>query len=742
MAELDAITLEVLRHRLMMINDEQGRTASRLSGSPVVYEAKDFNSALLTPAGDSLFIGVYMTRLSLCLSAAVKTVIERFGDTLPFRDGDAWVTNDPWAGAVHMNDILMFAPIFHGDTLVAWTGLAMHEVDVGGPNPGSFTVGTPDVYGEAPLLPPMKMIDAGVVRPDVEAMITRNSRTAQLNGLDIRARVAAISRTRQRMAEVIAEYGLDALMETQRRIIELTGASFSRRLRSLPDGSWRAQAFIDHDGNENRLYRIRLAMTKRGDRLSFDFTGTDKQARGAINCTRVGLDSGVFSAILPLLCYDIPWSPAGVMPHVEIVSEEGTINNARHPAAVSMATVQATFATSHVTYAAIAKMIAASGLKDEIQANWMPAWHGITLGGSHADGRPFTAVLLDTTGGGGARATRDGVDAAGVAGAPAMAIGNVETYEKENPILYVWRSLAADTCGHGLTRGGAGMQSLIVPHGVGGPAVLTNISHGVSQPESPGLLGGGPCSVQLRLLLRDARLAEAFAARTVPASLQQVECARTDTLEAKQRTLLQPSDAVLTVCAGGAGYGDPLLRDPDAVAKDVDAGLLGERVAREVYGVALLDRHGGKTADDLATSALRRQIRARRLAEGQPVERVAEGAAKASGRKVGAVGDALDVFEAAEGAVFACASCQHPLSPVDKDPKSGALWREIGMTILSDWNRYGLVDEISVREFFCPSCAHLIAVQVGLKDDPPLMDMSLDAQSLVGGAGVRKTAAE
>ena len=236
MTQIDAITLEVLRHRLMMINDEQGRVASRLSGSPVVYEAKDFNSALLTPNGDSLFIGVYMTRLSLCLSAAVKTVIERFGTVMGFKDGDAFVTNDPWAGAVHMNDILMFAPIFHGERLVAWTGLAMHEVDVGGPNPGSFTVGTPDVYGEAPLLPPMKIIDAGVLRPDVEAMVSRNSRTSALNALDIRARIAAINRTRQRIAEVIAEYGLDTLMEAQSRIIafRVSGARSEKRAGRSP----------------------------------------------------------------------------------------------------------------------------------------------------------------------------------------------------------------------------------------------------------------------------------------------------------------------------------------------------------------------------------------------------------------------------------------------------------------------------------------------------------------------------
>ena len=724
MTTIDPITLEVLRHRLMMINDEQGRVASRLSGSPVVYEAKDFNSALLTPAGESLFIGVYMTRLSLCLSAAVKTVIARFGASMGFKSGDAFVTNDPWAGAVHMNDILMFAPIFHGDTLVAWTGLAMHEVDVGGPNPGSFTVGTPDVFGEAPLLPPLKMIDAGEIRPDVEAMIIRNSRTSQLNGLDLRARIAAINRTRQRIAEVIAEYGLDTLMEAQRRIIALTGASFARRLRALPDGRWLTQGFIDHDGNENRFYRIKLAMTKAGERLTFDFTGTAPQARGAINCTRVGLESGVYSAILPLLCYDIPWSPAGLTPYVEIVSEEGTINNARHPAAVSMATVQATFATSHVSYAAISRMIACSPLGDEIQANWAPAWHGMTMAGKSAGGRPFTAVLLDATGGSGARGTKDGLDAGGLAGAPAMAIGNVETYEKENPILYVYRSLATDTGGHGLTRGGAGMQAMIVPHGNEGPIDLTALTHGVSQPESPGLFGGTPSSVQVRLVLRQTDLADRFARHEVPTREDGISSARVDVLAAKQRTLLDPADAVLTVCAGGAGYGDPLQRAPALVARDVAASRVSRRAANDVYGVVLAD-DVGLAVDEVATAQRRKAIRADRLAKSRPVSAVVRMAPDGQAVPRGHAGQAMRIVSWRGREWYTCKSCDHPLSELAEDPKTGALWREVPMAIYSDWNRFGAAEAVRVREFCCPSCAHLIAVQVALEDDPIMLDQFL-----------------
>jgi N-methylhydantoinase B len=725
-SDVDPITLEVLRHRLMMINDEQGRVAAQLSGSPVVYEAKDFNSALLTAGGDSLFIGVYMTRLSLCLSAAVKSAIERFGISMGFHEGDAFVTNDPWAGAAHMNDILMFAPIFHGGRLVCWTGLAMHEIDVGGPNPGSFTVGTPDVFGEAPLIPPIKLIDAGKMREDIEALVIRNSRTSQLNGLNMRARIAAINRTRQRIAEVIEEYGLNAVMEAQTRILQLVQASFSRRLRALPDGRWVSEGFLDHDGNNNTLYRIHLDLTKRGDRLIFDFTGTDPQAAGAVNCTRVGLESGIFSAVLPMLCYDIPWSPGGIMPLVEIVSEPGTINNALHPAAVSMATISATFATAHVAFGAIAKMISCSELRDEIQANWAPAWQGAAMAGRWRGGRGFTTVFLDNTGGSGARAEQDGLDAGGLPGAPAMAIGNVETYEKENPVLYVYRKFAHDSGGCGLNRGGVGTQSLIIPHGNEGPIDVTVMTHGASQPEAQGLFGGYPSSVQVRLMFHDTDLSALFAQRKVPDSVNDVACGRLEPLSAKQRALLNPGDALLILCAGGGGYGDPLLRKPNRVFQDVLDGLVDRETASSIYGVAFSGSGANLEVDADSTQALRKFILDRRLAEGIPVS--PGWRAPASPQQTGlakAIGQAAMLVENGSRRVFVCAGCRHPLAEGKEDPKSGAIWRQLPIEVASPWNRFGLTDEIVLREFCCPACAHLIGVQVARKNDPLLLDTFL-----------------
>ena len=724
MNRLDPVTFEVLRHRLWMINDEQGRVAAQVSGSPAVYEAKDFNSSLLTPDGDSLYVGVYTTRLSLCLNFAVRSVLEKFSGDIGIEDGDAFVTNDPWCGAAHMNDIVMVAPVFHGGRIVAWTGLAMHETDVGGPNPGSFTVGTKDVFGEPPLMPTVKMIERGRIRSDIEALVIRNSRTSAVNGLNVRARIAAINRTRERIDEMIGEYGVETFMALQEEIFELVRDSFARRLKAMPDGTWRAEGFLDHDGNTNVLYRIRLSMTKLGNRLTFDFTGTDRQAPGSVNCTRVGLESGVVSAVLPMLCYDMPWSPGALMPMIEFVSEEGTINNARHPAGVSMATVAATMAAQHVAAQTIAKMLACSPLaSSEAQANWAPAWQGSTMAGQFADGRPFTAVLLDQSGGGGARAWRDGPDTGGLPGTPAMGIANVETYEKEYPILYVYRRQSCDTGGAGARRGGVGTEAMIVPHGNCGPIDLTVLTHGASQPEAQGLYGGYPSSVQVRLLARSAGIRGMFRSGTMPDGAADFVAENGAALEAKQRTLMHEDDALIIACAGGGGYGDPIKRDPEAVLRDVADGLCSIDIARKIYGAVLTGSRTGRLAvDPGATERRRAEIRAERLS-GADVPASPE--TVDGGEAAGAVGMAFDVVDTGNGRHFACAECGRGVSGLSRDPKTGTVERRVRIDTASPWNRYGLTDQVEIREYACPACAHLFAVDVRLRDEPPLLDTSL-----------------
>ena len=375
-------------------------------------------------------------------------------------------------------------------------------------------------------------------------------------------------------------------------------------------------------------------------------------------------------------------------------------------------------------------MLACSDLAgSEAQANWSPAWQGATLAGRHEDGRPFTAVLLDQGGGGGARAWKDGPDTGGLPGTPAMGIANVETYEKEYPILYVYRRQSRDTGGAGRYRGGVGTETMLVPHRADGPIDLTLLTHGASQPEAQGLYGGYPSSVQVRALLRGADIRARFRQGEIPAGLEDAACEALEPQPAKTRTVVNQDDAWVIACAGGGGYGDALLRPPQAVADDIEAGLCSREVAEAVYGVAL-DGEGG--VDAAATGAARQAIRARRLAEGRRFAEAypdraapASGAPRASGAPVAAIGQAVTVAERGGPLWYDCRACRHPLAPVEADPKTGALVRAVPMEMLSPWNRFGLTGEIAVNEYVCPGCAHLLSVEVRRAGDPPLLDTEL-----------------
>jgi N-methylhydantoinase B len=259
------------------------------------------------------------------------------------------------------------------------------------------------------------------------------------------------------------------------------------------------------------------------------------------------------------------------------------------------------------------------------------------------------------------------------------------------------------------------------------------MTHGASQPEAQGLFGGYPSSVQVRLALREANLQTLFARRRIPSRLEDLPDASVEPLAAKQRLRLEANDAVLTVCAGGGGYGDPLARSPHSVLADVEDGLVSSAAALAIYGVVLVpDESSRLEVDDAATAGERTAILARRISEGQPVRPVGSKEQEpvdppdaTRWAVVGAVGAAAQIIASGGLRLFACQRCEHVLSPADANPKTGSLSRDVPMEVLSAWNRYGLTGEIRVREFCCPACGHLLAVEVAPKEDPILFDISL-----------------
>jgi N-methylhydantoinase B len=722
---LDPVTFEVIRHRLWAINDDQARMGARLSGSFIVYEGYDFNAALVTADGRGLYCGIYILQHGATIDEFVRQVLadRPAGD---IREGDMFFSNDPWWGALHANDGILAMPIFWEGELIAWSGIVMHDDDVGSPVPGSFVSGAQDRFGEAPLFPAVRIVENFEPIYDVERAVLRNSRTASFNALNMRARVAALRTTHRRVEELIEQYGAAAFLAAQEGIIDYVERVIRSRLRELPDGDWYSMGYHDHDGVTEALYPICCRVIKHGDELTIDLTGTAPQVSpGSINCARPAMEGAVMGVILTYLCYDLPWSIAGLRRIVHIVSEEGTLNNAVSPAGTSFGSTMATLSTQDVVAQAFAKMMLCSEkYRDEAHANWTPGCDGTFLIAPNPDAEPSVGAITDFfCGGGGARTFQDGIDSGGIFHSMASRLANAETVESRVPVLQVYRRELPDAGGPGRFRGGVSVEFASMPHKMPiRPGGLNQVGSGVALPAGRGLAGGGPGAASSNVVMRGCDLAAQFAAGHVPTTPEDIGCDAVDVLPAKAFSMLDEGDVLIGSIGNGAGYGDPLRRDPAAVLRDVGDGLVSTELAGTVYGVTLADG----AVDEPGTERRRQEIRDERLAQARPVDGAAGGGTLDGGEVLHPVGDAVEAVELDGERSLRCTICHYRYGPYDHDHKRSAVMRELPLTAISPHNQRCL-PEFLLREFYCPGCATTVAVDVQRTDEPILDETRLSA---------------
>jgi N-methylhydantoinase B len=709
---IDPVTFEVIRHRLWSINDDQATTAGRLSGSPVVYEAFDFNAALLTPDGRNLFSGTYIVSHASTLDFFVQRVIEEW-PAEEIRPGDMFFTNDPWWGALHANDGVLACPFFYDGEIVAWGAIVMHDQDVGSPVPGSFVVGAADRFGEAPLVPGVKLVERYEPRADIARMFFRNHRTPELNALNLRARVAALKMTQGRLTELIERYGPEVFAAAREAIIDHVEQMVRKKLRQIPDGSWSERLYLDHDGLTPARYPIECTLRKSGDSLTVDFTGTAPQAAGAINCTRPALEGATFGVVLTCLCYDVPWCVGALRRIVEIVSDPGTVNDATGDAAVSMASIMATLSTQNAVANAFGKMLAASeALAGEAQAAWAPGHNIAVYAGIDERGETFAGPVLDALGaGGGARSYGDGIDSAGDFGAMSASIPNAETTESRYPLLVLYRRERADSCGHGRFRGGVGIEFAVKPHRNPVPVTQVAIASGVEQPAGNGIGGGCGPAVHYNLMLRGSNAGSLLGSGRVPGEFADLT-ADLEILQAKDRTEFDGDDVHVCGIAGGGAVGDPLRREPERVLADLADGLISAGVAERVYGVVI---DGGEL--DLAAAESRREaIRRERLSESAPVGSPSTLSA-ATGDVLQAISDSLELAEIDGERSVCCSQCHRRLAAAGRDPRQGCLARDVGLEHYSPLNAFAPRGESFFREYSCPGCGGVVETQLVLAEE-------------------------
>jgi N-methylhydantoinase B len=728
---LDPSTFEILRHRLWYINDEGALAISRLSGSPVATEVFDMNAGLMTKDGDLVYIDTFICAQATTLSSLVKHLLAEYSDNPGFGPDDLFLCNDPYVSVCHQNCVHVAGPIFWEGELVAWAGSSLHVIDVGGPTAGQVQVGAADIFGEQPITGPVKVFENGRIRKDVEATYLRNSRLPELLALDLRAKMAAVQVVRKRLVETFEEFGAETVLAGMDDVIDYTERRLRARLLELPDGTWKHRGYIEQG---ERIYDCHVTMTKAGDQLAFDFSETADQAGAVINCTAPGLFGGVLAAVLVYLCWDIPWSPAGVSRCFTVTSRPGSVVHAAWPGGVSKSTTTSIWEVRNLASITLGKMLDAS---ERHRARAMAGWQGVKaleeLFGFDAEGRRFGGPLLDgMAGGSGAMPGRDGIDTGGHTSSLRATIANIESYELRYPILYLYRRQNLDTGGAGTFRGGAGVTQMYTVHGV--EQIPTKILHtfGVEQPESPGMSGGAPSCTNQFVILRDSNLAERFASGEVPQSLDELEGSM-ETFGAYGVTSMRRGDVYRTVSMGGGGYGDPLERDPVAVAADVERLLVSSTWASKVYGVVL--REGSFEVEVDATRWRREELREdrRQVAEAQGTGGVPDpGAAPwTSATDAVRLSEAVFVDLGGPAAVHRC-RCGHRLGPADGSYKRFAARTRLPVQRLGPEVNPHEVNgaRFELREFFCPGCWTRLEVEIARPEDPMLEDAVLSPASM------------
>jgi len=438
----DPVELEIFKNLYHSIAEEMGAALRRTAFSPNIKERRDYSCAVFDGDGQVIAMGDHMPVHLGSMPMSVRAAIDA-GEMVP---GDVVMLNDPFRGGTHLPDITLVAPVYvlarpsvARALLPAKTGgrsrvrptrrpdfyvaSRAHHADVGGTYPGSMGL-CREIYQEGVRIPPVKLMRAGVMNRDVLAMLLNNVRTPDEREGDLGAQLAACHTGASRLNELCERYGLERAKRAAGELLDYAEDLMHDFLSHVPPGEYQAEDFLDGDGipdGEGNDTPVRIAVTLRVNRLArsrqrrrlrpmltVDFTGSDPQVEGSVNAVAAITNSACFYVFRCLLAEDVP-AAAGLMRPIEVIAPEGTIVNARPPAAVAGGNVETSQRIVDVLLRALAR-----ALPDRIPAAASGTMNNLTIGGLNMQGsgsetpEPF-AYYETIAGGMGARPGKAGV---------------------------------------------------------------------------------------------------------------------------------------------------------------------------------------------------------------------------------------------------------------------------------------------------------------------------------------------
>ena len=555
MTTFDPVSLEIMWSRLINITEECWVTIWRTAFSTIIGEAQDFGCELLDAGANSIAHSPRsMPVFNLTLPRAVRALLEFFpaGD---LHDGDVLITNDPWICAGHLFDLAVVTPVYRRGGLAGLVGSIAHCSDVGGTK-DSWRAR--EVYDEGIQIPPLKLYRRGELNRELAALIRRNVRNPEMVFGDIQAQVGANRVGAERLLTFMSEYGLDSLEPLAHEVQARAEAAMREAIAAVPDGTYHGHAQLEAAGGPLRLS---CAITVTGDELTVDWQDVpDELPIGGMNCTYSYTAAHTVYALKSILTPDIP-SNAGCFRPLHVRAPEGSVLNARYPAAVNQRTMVGWFCGPAV-FRALAPV-----LPDRVQAfTGLPA-SGMAYG-RDGRGRIFNDHIMFAGGQGG---SRHGDGHAALMYPTSAGNVPVEMFEQRTPLLVERKELIPDTGGPGMHRGGLGQRLVLrkATHDVL-PALVNVLPHGMGAP-MVGLLGG-------------AQGGQASFSGTGGAI--QNGPVRNHHTETTLVELRDPQDAIVVEASGGSGFGDPRERPLELIAADLAEGYVTVAGLRP-YGAAL-----------------------------------------------------------------------------------------------------------------------------------------------------------
>ena len=552
----DPVTTELVRNGVMAVTEEMKTNLMRTAYNMIIYEALDFTVGLFTAKGETVSIGLGLPMFIRGMAETLKAKLEHFG-TDGIEPGDILVTNDAYVTGSHLNHITLSLPIYHEGELVGFSCCMAHWLDIGGTLQGITT----DIYAEGLQVPILKLQRAGELNKDLVDIIAMNVRMPERALGDLRAQLTAVRTGERGFLALVERYGRDAVLGSIRRIMDQSERSARERTRSIPDGVYEAEAFMDDDGIDiGKEIPIVVRVEVAGEEMTIDLTDVSRQVKGFYNS---GITTAYACSQVAFKCIasptDYPINDGSFRP-LKTIIPPGRIVSAERPAAMRswmtfpMTIVDAVF---KALAPAIPERVAAGHHADLV----MGRMNGI----DPRENTLFIGAIGPTGGGWGAKHNEDGMPATVCLNDGDTHNSPSELMEVNYPIVIERHALIPDSGGAGRHRGGLGIEYVVQAR-----SPLNFNSQADRANCEPWGLEGGRAGRGNRVGLRvngepgpDFANAKLFWKR------------------------IETGDAFIVNSGGGGGFGSPLERPAETVRDDVRQGYVSTEAARALYGVAI-----------------------------------------------------------------------------------------------------------------------------------------------------------